>query len=129
MKKSFTLIEIMLVVIIIGLLASAVVPRLAGRAERARRITARADIEANIPSALDLYELDLGQYPSRLAELVEKDSSNKNYNGPYLKKLPLDPWGREYNYKSPGDHNKDYDLSSSGKDGVVGSEDDVTNWD
>jgi general secretion pathway protein G len=128
MKKAFTLIELMLVVIIIGLLASAVVPRLAGRAERARRITAKADVEANISSALDLYEIDVGEYPKSLQDLLTNSSGVSNWNGPYLKKMPKDPWGRDYHYKYPGEHNTDYDLASAGKDGILGSEDDITNW-
>lgn len=129
MKKSFTLIEIMLVLIIIGILASVVVPRLAGRAERARKIAAKADIEANIASALDLYEMDVGKYPESLTGLLENDSGGDNWKGPYIKKMPKDPWNNAYYYKSPGEHNADYDLASPGKNGIMGNdEDDVTNW-
>lgn len=128
MKKSFTLIEIMLVLIIIGLLASAVVPRLAGRAEQARKIAAKADIDSNIASALDLYEIDMGEYPKSLDDLLQNPSSGNNWKGPYLKKKPKDPWGKPYYYKAPGDHSPDYDLASCGKDGIMASEDDVTNW-
>jgi general secretion pathway protein G len=129
MKKAFTLIELMLVIIIIGVLASVAVPRLVGRAERARKIAAKADIEANIPSALDLYEMDMGEYPKALQDLMSDPSGTEAWAGPYLKKFPRDPWGRDYYYKCPGDHSSDYDLASPGKDGVLGSgEDDVTNW-
>ena len=128
MKKGFTLIEIMLVVIIIGVLASLVVPRLAGRVGRARGIAAKADVEANISSAVDLYEMDIGEYPKTLEDLVEEKTGVANWDGPYLRKLPKDPWGQSYYYKSPGEHNKDYDISSAGKDGIIGSEDDITNW-
>jgi len=134
-KKAFTLIELMLVVIIIGVLAAMVVPRLAGRSEQAREAAARADIEANIATALDLYELDSGQYPSTeqgLAALVTKPTSSpapSNWRGPYLKKIPTDPWSRAYIYKCLGDHNADdYDLASWGKDGIEGGGDDVYNW-
>jgi general secretion pathway protein G len=127
MRKAFTLIELMLVVIIIGVLASLVVPRLAGRAEKARRVAAKADVAANIPSALDLYEMDMGEYPPRLEDLIQSPGS-ENWDGPYLKKLPKDPWGAEYYYKYPGDHALDYDLASKGKDRTLGTEDDVTNW-
>jgi len=127
MKKSFTLIELMLVVIIIGVLASLVVPRLAGKSEKARKIAAKADIEANIPSALGLYEMDVGVYPQRLEDLLQ-DPGEDNWQGPYLKRLPKDPWGREYQYTYPSAHGLDFDLASSGRDGVVGNEDDVTNW-
>ncbi len=135
-KKGFTMIEIMLVVIIIGILAAMVVPNLAGRGNQARIAAARADIEANITAALDMYELDNGKYPSTsqgLAALIREPSSSPaplNWSGPYLKKkkIPTDPWGREYVYASPGSHNTDeFDLSSYGSDGVQGG-DDITNW-
>ena len=128
MKRCFSLIELMLVVIIIGVLATLVVPTLGGRAEKARIAAAKADIESGIPSALDLYEMDVGQYPERLEDLVDSPSGVETWEGPYLKKMPKDPWKRLYHYKSPGDHNKAYDLASSGNDGVLGSEDDITNW-
>lgn len=134
-KKAFTLIELMLVVIIIGVLAAMVIPRLGGRSEQARQAAAKADIEANIATALDLYELDNGQYPATeqgLAALITRPGSlsvPENWKGPYLKKEPKDSWGRPYIYKSPGEHNAgDYDLSSLGKDGVEGGGDDVVNW-
>jgi general secretion pathway protein G len=135
-SKGFTMIEIMLVVIIIGILAALVVPNLAGRGDQARTAASRADIESNIPSALDLYELDNGTYPTTdqgLAALIEEPSTTpvpSNWNGPYLKKrrVPVDPWGREYVYSSPGTHNsEDFDLSSVGPDGIE-SQDDIVNW-
>lgn len=135
-KNGFTLIEIMLVVIIIGVLAAMVIPNLSGRGEQARVSAAKADIEANLTTALDLYELDIGRYPTTeqgLKALLVKPSSSpvpENWNGSYLrkKKLPVDPWGRDYLYVSPGIHNvDDYDLYSLGSDGVE-SEDDITNW-
>lgn len=130
----FTLIEMMLVVIIIGVLAAMVVPRLVGRTEQAKTARAKSDIAA-IGLALDLYELDTGGYPGSLPELVARDApsglsdeAKQRWNGPYLKKgLPKDPWGREYTYKSSSEHNQDYDLSSVGPDGQPGN-DDVTNW-
>ncbi|MDD5747047.1 MAG: type II secretion system major pseudopilin GspG [Candidatus Omnitrophica bacterium] len=134
-KNGFTLIELMLVVIIIGTLAALVVPRLAGRAEQARTTAAQADILSNIPMALDLYELDNGAYPTTqqgLAALVGQPTTPplpKNWNGPYLKKKPVDPWGNDYRYACPGTHNtEDYDLYSLGKDGIEGGDDDLGNW-
>ncbi|MCM8812731.1 MAG: type II secretion system major pseudopilin GspG [Candidatus Omnitrophica bacterium] len=135
LRAGFTLIELMLVVMIIGTLAALVIPNLAGRAEKARITAAKSDIESNIPTALDLYELDNGAYPTTqqgLAALREKPTTPplpKNWNGPYLKKKYLDPWGNVYQYVFPGVHNKDgFDLYSFGKDGVEGGGDDVANW-
>ncbi|MFC1510608.1 type II secretion system major pseudopilin GspG [Candidatus Omnitrophota bacterium] len=138
MKKNhgFTLVEVLLVVIIIGILAAMVIPNIAGRGEDARQAAARADIEANLSAVLDMYEMDNGRFPTTaqgLKSLVEKPTSTpepRNWKGPYLKKKrePLDPWGAAYIYQSPGTHNpNDYDLSSHGSDGIE-SEDDIVNW-
>jgi general secretion pathway protein G len=129
-KKGFTLIELMLVVIILGILVAMVVPRLVGRGEQARRQAAMADIQSNIALALDLYELDNGKYPEKLGDLLKDPGESKapNWNGPYLKRKPVDPWGKEYNYRAPGQHHSDYDLYSYGADGVEGGGDDITNW-
>jgi len=128
-KKGFTLIELMLVVIIIGILVAMAVPRLAGRTEQARSEAARADIEMNIGTALDLYELDNGKYPPALDELISNASSAPKWKGPYLKKRPVDPWGNAYQYRIPSQHGKDYDLYSFGRNGAEGGGDDIANWD
>jgi general secretion pathway protein G len=136
LSRGFTLIEIMLVVIIIGILVAMIVPNISGRSEQARKTAARTDIESNLSTALDLYRMDVGQYPTTeqgLDALINEPTAAPvppQWNGPYLKKkkVPKDPWGHDYAYSSPGTHNPEsYDLSSMGPDGVE-SDDDVTNW-
>ena len=133
-RQGFTLIELMLVVVIIAALAAMVVPRLAGRSEEARVAAAKADINGNLSLALRLYEVDSGRYPSAeqgLQALMAKPSSPPvpaNWKGPYVEKMPIDPWGKVYIYRYPGGHPpRDYDLSSYGPDGVE-SADDIANW-
>lgn len=142
-NKGFSLIEILLVVIIIGTLAAMMIPRFIGRSDQARVAAAKADVEVNIPTALKLYELDNGFFPTTeqgLGALMKQTASNpipKNWNGPYLEKTPIDPWGRPYQYLSPGVHRPhDYDLYSLGKNPKVdtkdpkseASKDDIVNW-
>jgi general secretion pathway protein G len=120
-QSGFTLIEIMLVVIIIGILAGMVVPSFVGRTKEARIKAAKGDI-ASLGVALDLFELDKGRYPNSLNELLTSDRK-------YLKKpsIPQDPWGKPYVYRCPGQRG-DYDLVSGGPDGVEGGTDDITSW-
>jgi len=126
----FTLIEMLLVVIIIGLLAGLVVPNLVGRGEEARVQAAFADIRGGLSSALDLYELDNGVYPDSLEGLIRDPGNARNWKGPYLKSgIPVDPWAGAYRYLHPGTNNRhSYDLSSAGPDGQEGTSDDISNW-
>lgn len=132
----FTLIEIMVVVVILGILAAVVVPRIMDRPDDARVAKARQDIRA-LQSALELYRLDNYQYPSTqqgLEALVREPSGDppaRNWKpGGYINSLPKDPWGNEYLYVQPGEHG-DYDVLSYGADGREGGEGvnaDIGNW-
>jgi len=128
-RHAFTLVEMLLVVTIIGILAALVIPRIAGTGERARQTAARADINGGIKSALGAYEVDNGFYPKSLQDLLVQPSNARNWHGPYLEKLPLDPWGNAYVYYYPGKHSPaGYDLLSIGPDQKEGTDDDIGNW-
>lgn len=135
-SRGFTLIEVMVVVVILGILAAIIVPRIMGRPEEAKRIKAQVDIKA-LEEALSLYKLDNGFYPNTeqgIEALVKKPETapipKKWKEGGYLPKVPSDPWGRDYQYLSPGEHG-DFDLYSLGSDGEPGGEGkdaDVESW-
>ena len=120
--KGFTLLELLVVVAIIGLLAGFVAPRYFSQIGKSEVNTAKAQIDA-LEKALDQYRLDTGRYPGNelgLKALVDRPASEPKWNGPYLKKaVPLDPWGKAYQYKAPGQKG-DFDLVSLGKDGQPG---------
>jgi len=121
-RSGFTLIEVLLVVVIIGILVGVAIPRLGGRVCQAEISRARADIQS-IGLALRMYELDNGEYPASLQGLVSNPGA-RNWNGPYLDSgLPTDPWGREYAYSRT---QTSYTLRSLGPDGVE-SDADITN--
>ncbi len=131
--SGFSLIELLVVMIIIGLLAALVGPRLFGKVGTARKQAAHAQI-TSLGTALDTFRLDVGRYPDTsegLDALRIAPGSTDNWDGPYLSKdVPKDPWKKEYVYFSPGDHG-DYDLISYGADGEPGGEGenkDITSW-
>lgn len=132
-QQGFTLIEVMVVVVILGILAAVIVPRLMDRPDAARIIKAKSDIRA-IESALSLYRLDNHKYPdtdSGLAALVEKSADAPAWKeGGYVDRLPKDPWGNPYQYLSPGVHGT-IDVFTYGADGAEGGDGanaDVGNW-
>jgi general secretion pathway protein G len=130
----FTLLELLVVLVILGLLAAVATPQVLKYLSRARTQSAALQIH-NLSTALDLYRLDVGRYPSEeegLISLVEAPTTTANWNGPYVKTREMlkDPWGHPYHYRIPGEHG-DYDLSSWGADNAVGGEgenQDVISW-
>jgi len=131
--KGFTLLELLVVMVIIGLLAGYVGPKYFDQIGKSEIKTAWAQINA-LGKALDQYRIDTGHYPTSeqgLNALMQTPNNEPKWAGPYLiKKVPLDPWGKAYLYKSPGD-NAEYDLYSLGKDGLVGGAQDaqdITSW-
>lgn len=134
MKKAFTLVEIILVVVIIALLSGLVLTKIAGKGKQARTAAAQAQI-ANFKSALNSFEIDCGRFPTTdegLAALIIRPASlgdNVQWRA-YLddNKIPLDPWGKPYIYQSPGTINVDgFDIYSAGPDGQQGTQDDIGN--
>ena len=130
-SRAFTLIELLLVLVILGILAAIVVPKFAGRTDDARNAAAKTQI-AGFSTSLDAFEVDTGSYPKGsegLLDLVQAPREATGWKGPYMKEIPLDPWGHPYVYVCPGRNNpSSYDIYSLGTDGREGTEDDITNW-
>jgi general secretion pathway protein G len=132
--RGFTLLELLVVMVIIGMLVSYVGPKYFAQIGKSEVKTARAQIDA-LEKALDTYRLEMGHYPSTeqgLAALFVAPANETKWQGPYLKKgVPLDPWGNAYQYKSPGEHG-DVDIISYGSDGQPGGAKDeakdIGNW-
>ena len=133
-NSGFTLIEMMVVMVIIGLLMALVGPRFIRQEEKAKVKAARAQVEL-LGTALDTFRLDVGRYPNSqegLAALRQRPFGTDRWDGPYLKKdVPKDPWERPYYYRSPGENGRPYDLYSLGADGTPGGDGDardITSW-
>lgn len=132
-EKGFTLIELLIVMVILGLLAALVGPRMFGKVGKSKQKAAKAQISL-FETALDTYRLDVGAYPTTdqgLQALRVNPGGMEKWDGPYLPKdVPMDPWGNPYVYRSPGEHG-DFDIISLGADGSEGGEgedQDIVNW-
>jgi general secretion pathway protein G len=128
----FTLIEVVVVIVILVMLAGIATPLYMKNIKKSRIGTAQTQIRL-LEDALQSYKLDVGHYPSSLDCLMENVDQEEKWEGPYMKKVPKDPWGYEYQYLPDGDHNQgEFDLCSFGADGQEGGEDenaDLNNWD
>lgn len=132
-NSGFTLIELMIVIVILGLLATMVMPKILSRPEQARRTKAKVDIK-NIETALSLFKSDTGRFPTtseNLGVLVNNPGVTGYNPDGYLDEVPTDPWGRKYIYLCPSLHGRDYDLESygpDGEDGGSGENADIESW-
>lgn len=132
--RGFTLLELLVVIVIIGLLAAFVAPKYFGQIGRSKSQVTKAQIES-FEKGLDQYRIDVGRYPTTeqgLVALFAAPASEANWHGPYLKKgIPSDPWSKAYVYRSPGSEGRDYDIISYGANGTEGGTDedaDIVSW-
>ncbi|WP_432695299.1 type II secretion system major pseudopilin GspG [Marinobacterium sp. YM272] len=132
-QSGFTLIEIMVVVVILGLLATLVIQAVGDRPDQAREVKVRNDLSA-LESALKMYRLDTMSFPKMkegLVALVEQPQGQNNWRGPYIERLPQDPWGNDYLYRVPSQHKHKFDIYTLGADNAEGgseSDADIGNW-
>lgn len=131
-QRGFTLLELMIVIVILGLLAGLVAPRFMSKIGGAKQSTAQTQIEM-LATACDTFRLDMNRFPTSLEELIVDPGEGKKWDGPYLRKseIPIDPWDNEYEYRSPGEEGRDYDIISYGADkteGGDGENQDIVSW-
>lgn len=129
-EQGMTLIELIMVVVILAMLVAALGLTLRGKLGQSKEKIAQIEIAA-IEGGLDLYMVEVGSYPSEgegLEALRSNPGNSANWNGPYLKKTPIDPWQTPYSYRFPSQHGLDYDLCSNGPDKIEGGDDDICNW-
>ncbi len=118
-RSAFTLVELLLVLVILGILAAIVIPKFAGRSEQAKETAATTQI-SSFSTALNNFEVDCSFYPKSLNDLLVQPRDAQNWHGPYLQSdvIPKDPWGNEFAYRAPGSHNpSSFDISSAGRPG------------
>ena len=133
-RSAFTLLEVLMVIVILGILAALIVPQFTGTQLKAEKDLTKAQIAA-LGSDLDRFRLHCGRYPTTdeglaaLLQVPDDEELAEKWGGPYVKKAPKDAWGHDLNYESPGQYNEtSYDLSSPGPNGQEGDDDDITNW-
>ena len=131
-KSGFTFLEIMFVVVIIGILASIVAPRLVGKTKKAKIFATKATMNG-VKTALQQYEMNVGAFPTTdqgLGALLKcpSDVQQEDWDSKYFDNMPKDTWGQTFIYKCPGEHNTDYDLYSKGPDRQEDTDDDIVNW-
>ncbi|HEX2201313.1 MAG TPA: type II secretion system major pseudopilin GspG [Gammaproteobacteria bacterium] len=134
LRAGFTLLELLVVLVILGMLAGLVGPRVMKYFSGARSDTTRLQI-TDLSTALDMYKLEVGRYPTTdegLEALVQQPPGASHWNGPYLKKkqVPKDPWGQDYHYRSPGEHGEIdlYSLGADNAEGGTGENKDIVSW-
>ncbi len=126
-ESGFTLIELMLVIVILGILAGVAVNSFTGVSDDARSAAAKSDIQT-ITTAIKMFELETGQFPAE-DEWIEELTTKTDDHKAHMEKLPNDPWGVEYNYREESENGSDFpDIWSNGKDKEEGTDDDITNW-
>lgn len=122
-RAGFTLLELMVVVVILGILLGVVAYNVQGKDDKAKVVAARMSIKG-IENAIEMYKLDVGHYPDKIDDLIVQPTTVKNWSGPYLrdKKIPRDPWGKEILYIKPGEGGREFDVYSLGRDGAPGGQ-------